>query len=72
MFSRLDLRSHSNLAASNRRFSELARSEGSWDGVAGLKATIGEDSKGTLQITMADGRTHMSVFTDMVSFVCLP
>jgi glycine cleavage system regulatory protein len=70
MFSRLDIPSHSKLATANRRFSEVARSKGSWDGVTGLKATIGDDAKCTLQITMTGGQTHSTVFTDIVAFVC--
>jgi glycine cleavage system regulatory protein len=70
LFSRLDIRSHANLATASRRFSEVARSKGSWDGVTGLKATMDEDAKCTLQITMADGQTHSTVFPDMVALVC--
>jgi hypothetical protein len=46
----------------------VAQSEGSCDGVTGLKIVIG-GWKLELQITMADGRTHLYGFSDSLSLV---
>jgi hypothetical protein len=69
LFSRLDITSHSQLASTSRRFSQLARSETSWAGVTGLRVWH-DRGKETLQVTMADGRRDSFAFTDSLELVC--